>query len=298
MRLSLIALALVLAAPAASAQQGMDAVEIRVERVAPGVAVLFGRGGNIGLSHGADGNVLVDDQYAALSERILAAVRSVDPRPIRFVINTHWHGDHTGGNEAIGRTGAVIVAHDNVRRRMSIDQVVRGNAVPASPTGALPIVTFTRSVTFHLNGDEIRVFHVADAHTDGDAMVYWTRANVLHMGDTFFRDFLPFIDLDSGGSVDGLLRAVDEALGIADERTVIVPGHGPLARRADLAAYRALVARLAARVRAEVRRGRTLDQIRALRLADAHGRATDFVTPDFFIETLYRDATMERGERG
>jgi cyclase len=286
------------AAGPAAAQQSLANVEIRIERVAPGVAILFGRGGNVGLSYGNDGNVLIDDQYAPLSERILAAVRSVDPDPVRFVINTHWHGDHTGGNENIGRAGAVIVAHDNVRRRMSMEQIVRGNAVPASPAGALPVVTFSESVSFHLNGDEVRVFHVEHAHTDGDALVYWTRANVLHMGDVYFRSFLPFIDLDSGGSVDGLLRAVDQALAIANEATVIVPGHGEIARRTDLIAYRDLVRRLSSRVRAEIRAGRTLDQIKALRLADPHGRATDFVTPDFFIETLYRDATMHRGERG
>ena len=292
-----VALAFALTAPSA-AQQSPANVEIRVERLAPGVAILFGRGGNVGLSYGADGNILIDDQYAPLTERILAAVRSVDPDPVRFVINTHWHGDHTGGNENMGRAGAVIVAHDNVRRRMSMDQVVRGNAVPASPAGALPVVTFSESVSFHLNGDEVRVFHVERAHTDGDALVYWTRANVLHMGDVYFRSFLPFIDLDSGGSVDGLLRAVDQALAIANEATAIVPGHGEIARRADLVAYRDLVSRLATRVRAEIRAGRSLDQIKALRLADAHGRATDFVTPDFFIETLHRDATMHRGERG
>ena len=292
------ALALTLPAAAAAAQQSLDNVEIRVERVAPGVAVLFGRGGNVGLSYGDDGNVLIDDQYAPLTERILAAVHSVDPDPVRFLINTHWHGDHTGGNENMGRTGAVIVAHDNVRRRMSMDQVVRGNAVPASPAGALPVVTFSENVSFHLNGDEVRVFHVENAHTDGDAIVYWTRANVLHMGDTYFRAFLPFIDLDSGGSVDGLLAAIDQALRIADDRTVIIPGHGEIARRAHLIAYRDLIRGLSNRVRAEVRAGRTLDQIKALRLADPHGRATDFVTPDFFIVTLYRDSTMNRGERG
>ncbi|HEX9933101.1 MAG TPA: MBL fold metallo-hydrolase [Allosphingosinicella sp.] len=298
MRRHLAALALGLLAAPAAAQQGLESVEIRIERVAPGVAVLFGRGGNVGLSYGADGNVLIDDQFAPLTERILAAVRSIDPDPVRFVINTHWHGDHTGGNENVAREGAAIVAHDNVRRRMSMEQVVRGNAVAAAPAGALPVVTFDRGLSFHLNGDEIRVIHVEHAHTDGDALVYWTRANVLHMGDVYFRAFLPFIDIDSGGSVDGVLAAVDQALAISNENTVIIPGHGEVARRADLVAYRDLVRRLAARVRAETRAGRSLDQIKALRLADPHGRATDFVSPDFFIETLYRDATMHRGERG
>ncbi|MDP8994192.1 MAG: MBL fold metallo-hydrolase [Pseudomonadota bacterium] len=295
---SLIALALALLAAPAAAQQNLNDVEIRAERVAPGVAVLFGRGGNVALSYGEDGNVLIDDQFAPLTERILAAVRSIDPDPVRFVINTHWHADHTGGNENLGRQGAAIVAHENVRRRMSMEQLVRGNAVPASPQGALPVVTFGQGLSFHLNGDEIRVVHVARAHTDGDALVYWSRADVLHMGDTFFNGMLPFIDLDSGGSVDGVLRALDLALELATERTVVIPGHGPLARRADLVRYREMLRGLRDRVAAEMRAGRTLEEIKALRLADAHGRASDFVNPDFFIETLYRDLSPRGGERG
>ena len=289
--------ALLAAAPAFGQQPDWNSVEIRVERIAPGVAVLFGRGGNIGLSYGDDGNVLIDDQYAPLTERILAAVRSVDPDPVRFVVNTHWHGDHTGGNENVGRTGAVIVAHDNVRRRLSLGQMLRGSQVPPAAPGALPVVTFSEDLTFHVNGDDIRVHHVEDAHTDGDALIHWTRANVLHMGDTYFNGMLPFIDLESGGSVDGLIAALDEALGIANERTVVIPGHGPVATRANLRAYRDMIAGLRNRVAEAIRAGRSLDEIKALRLADPHGRPTDFITPDAFIEGLYRDLTA-RGQRG
>jgi cyclase len=292
MRQALFAAAVFLSAPAAAQQQpDWSAVEIRVERVAPGVAVLFGRGGNIGLSYGADGNLLIDDQYAPLTEPILAAVRSVDPDPIRFVVNTHWHGDHTGGNENIGRTGAVIVAHDNVRRRMSMDQVVRGEAVPPSPAGALPVITFSNSTTFHLNGDDVVVTHVEHAHTDGDALVYWSRANVLHMGDTFFNGLLPFIDLDSGGSIDGAIAAVDQGLAIATESTVVIPGHGPLARRPDLVRYRDMLKTLRDRVAAEIAAGRSADQVKALRLADPYGPPDGFISPDALIETIYRSLT-------
>jgi cyclase len=294
-----IAALLLLAPLPAGAQQPLQRVEVRVERVAPGVAILFGRGGNVGLSYGADGNVLIDDQYAPMTESILAAVRSVDPDPVRFVVNTHWHGDHTGGNENLGRGGSVIVAHDNVRRRMSMDQIVRGDPVPPSPAGALPVVTFSESVTFHLNGDDVRVEHVEHAHTDGDALVYWTRANVLHMGDTYFNGMLPFIDLDSGGSIDGLLAALDRALEIADPATVVIPGHGPIATRAELAAYRDLLHGLRAQVAEAIRSGRSLDEIKALRLADRYGRDTDFISPDAFIETLYRSlGAGGGGERG
>lgn len=276
-----------LAAPAAT-QPSPENVEIRVERVAPGVAVLFGRGGNIGLSYGADGNVLIDDQYAPLTERILAAVRSVDPDPVRFVINTHWHEDHSGGNENLGRAGAVIVAHDNVRRRMSTEQVLLGGTVQPSPAGALPVVTFDRTATLHLNGDMVRAVHVEDAHTDGDAFIWWTNANVLHMGDVYFNGMLPFIDLDSGGSIEGLIRAVDKALAMTNERTVYIPGHGPVARRADLQAYREMLGTVTAQVRSAREAGRTLDEIKAMRLADRYGRDTDFISPDAFVEAVYR----------
>lgn len=293
----MMAVFLLAAAVPAAAQQPAPA-EVRVERVAPGVAVLFGRGGNVGLSFGDDGNVLIDDQYAPMSEPIAAAVRSVNGDPVRFVVNTHWHGDHTGGNEYFGRSGTVIVAHDNVRLRMSMDQVVRGEAVPPSPAGALPIVTFSDDLTFHLNGDDIRVHHVEHAHTDGDALVYWTRANVLHMGDVYFKGMLPFIDLDSGGSIDGVLAAIDQALEIANDSTVVIPGHGPLATRAELAAYRDLLHGMKAQVADAIAAGRTLDEIKALRIADRYGRADDFISPDYFIETLFRSLGGRTGEAG
>jgi len=276
------------AAPAAAQPDRFANVQIRVERLAPGVAVLFGRGGNIGLSYGTDGNVVIDDQYAPLTDRILAAIRTLDPDPIRFVINTHWHGDHTGGNENVGRTGAVIVAQDNVRRRMSMEQVVRGERVAPSPAGALPVVTFSQGVTFHLNGDEIRVIHVEHAHTDGDALVYWTHANVLHMGDTFFNGLLPFIDLDSGGSIDGAIVAVEAGLALANDGTVIIPGHGPIARRADLVRYRDMLIDVRSRVGQGIARGRTLEQIKADRIADGYGPPDGFISPDSLIETIYR----------
>ena len=261
--------------------------EIRVERIAPGVAVLFGRGGNIGLSYGADGNILIDDQYAPATERVLAAVRTLDADPIRFVINTHWHGDHTGGNENLGRAGTIVFAHDNVRIRMTMENLVRGERVPPAPAGALPVITFSQDLTFHLNGDDIRAIHVDHAHTDGDSLILWTRANVLHMGDTWFNGLLPFIDLDSGGSIDGAIVAVERGLALANDGTVIIPGHGPVGRRADLVRYRDMLVLIRDRVRAEIRRHRTLDQIKALRLADPYGRPNGFIPPDNFIETVY-----------
>ncbi|MEA3028708.1 MAG: cyclase [Sphingomonadales bacterium] len=295
MKRSVATLLLALAAPAAAQPAAMDQVRIRVERVAPGVAVLFGRGGNIGLSYGADGNIIVDDQYAPLTARILAAIREIDPDPVRFVINTHWHGDHTGGNENVGRTGAVIVAHDNVRRRMSVEQLVRGDIVAPSPAGALPVVTFGEGVTFHLNGDDIRVVHVANAHTDGDALVHWTRANVLHMGDVFWNGMLPFIDLDSGGSIDGMIAGVVTALGIADERTIVIPGHGPIGRRADLERFRDMLIHVRNRIGQGIAAGRTLAELKAEGHADAYAHPGDFITPASFTETVYRSLMRDHG---
>ena len=278
-----------LAAPAA-AQRDLSAVEVKVEKIAPGVAVLFGAGGNIGLSHGADGNVIVDDQYAPLSDRIVAAIATVDPDPVRFVVNTHWHGDHTGGNEAMGKRGAVILAHSNVRTRMSSEQFIAAlnDKVPPSPAGALPVVTFEDGVTLHLNGDTLHVVHVADAHTDGDSLVHWQKANVLHMGDTFFHKVtFPFIDLSSGGSIDGLIAAADKGLAWSNDTTRIIPGHGPVASRADLAAYRAMLVDVRTKVAAGIAAKRSLAQIQADRPAAAYGMADGFIKPDQFVAFVY-----------
>ncbi len=289
----LLAFAIVIAAPAA-AQPDLSKVEVKVEKIAPGVAVLFGAGGNIGLSYGTDGNIIVDDQYAPMSDRILAAIATVDPDPVRFVVNTHWHGDHTGGNEAMGRLGAVVVAHDNVRTRMSSEQFIAAlnSRVPASPAVALPVVTFEDGVTLHLNGDTLHVVHVANAHTDGDSIIHWQKANVLHMGDTFFHKFsLPFIDLSSGGSVDGLIAAVDKGLAISNEATRIIPGHGPVASRSELAVYRAMLIDVRARVAAGIAAKRTLAQIQATKPAAPYGMAEGFIKPDQFVAFVHESLT-------
>jgi len=234
---------LLLLAPAVAplaAQGNFDNVEIKTIPVADGIWMLAGAGGNIGVSAGADGVFLIDDQFAPLTEKIKAAVAAVDSGTIRFVLNTHWHGDHTGGNENLGKDGVLIFAHENVRKRMSTDQLIEAldSAVPASPEVALPVVTFTDSVTFHLNGDTIRVFHVAPAHTDGDSIVRFAGANVVHMGDVFFSGMYPFIDVSSGGSIDGVIAAASDILDATNEATKFIPGHGPLSGRAELIAYR------------------------------------------------------------
>ena len=280
------------AASPAAAQQDMSKVEIKVEQVAPGVAVLFGAGGNIGVSHGVDGNILIDDQFAPLAPKILAAVKTLDPDPIAFLINTHWHGDHTGGNEALGSGGTVIVAQDNVRRRLSVDTVSKrfGSTIKALPKAGLPVVTFTRNLSFHLNGDTLQVLHVPHAHTDGDALVYWTGANVIHMGDIFFNKVTyPFIDRESGGSIDGMIRAAKRGLSLVRPGGKVIPGHGPLATPAELQAYHDMLVAARTSVAAGVRAGRTRAQVIAsrptLRFTEV---ATDgFIKPDDFVGGIY-----------
>lgn len=283
------------AASPAAAQQDMSKVEIKVEQVAPGVAVLFGAGGNIGVSHGVDGNILIDDQFAPLAPKIVAAVKTLDPDPIAFLINTHWHGDHTGGNEALGSGGTVIVAQDNVRRRLSVDTVSKrfGSTIKALPKAGLPVVTFTRNLSFHLNGDTLQVLHVPHAHTDGDALVYWTGANVIHMGDIFFNKVTyPFIDRESGGSIDGMIAAARQGLALVRPGGKVIPGHGPVATRADLQAYHDMLVAVRARVMAGMRAGRSKAQVVASKPAAAYSGmvAQDgFIKADDFVGGIYDD---------
>ena len=238
-RLNVAALVMASLAVPVWAQQDFSTIEIETVPVADGVYMLVGAGGNIGLSVGDDGAFVIDDQFAPLSEKILAAIAAVTDADVKFLVNTHFHGDHTGGNEAFGAAGALIVAHENVRARMSTDQFreIFNQPIPASPAGALPIVTFTDEMTFHWNGDTIRAIHVAPAHTDGDTILYFQNANVIHMGDTFFNGFYPFIDVSSDGDIDGIIAAGYRALAIANEDTAIIPGHGPVSNAAGLAAW-------------------------------------------------------------
>ena len=245
-----------------SAQQDFDAVEIETVQLTAGVYMLMGRGGNIGLSVGEDGPFVVDDQFAPLTEKIQAAIGAVTSGAVRFVLNTHWHGDHTGGNENFGKAGAMIIAHENVRKRLNPEEFreVMGRSQQAPPD-ALPVVTFTDAVTFYWNGETIRVFHVDPAHTDGDAIVHFTNANVVHMGDLFFRGRYPFIDVDSGGDIDGVIAAADRALAVMNSQTQIIPGHGPLSGPEDLRDYRNMLITVRDRVLTMVNDGMTIDEI-------------------------------------
>jgi glyoxylase-like metal-dependent hydrolase (beta-lactamase superfamily II) len=274
-----------------AAQPNFDAVQIKTHKVAEGIYALEGEGGNIGVSIGEDGIFLIDDQYAPLTPKILAAIRALSDKPIRFLFNTHWHADHTGGNENLGKTGALIVAHDNVRTRLTTEQfaALLGNRkFPPNPKAALPVITFNDSVTFHINGDELYAYHVPPAHTDGDAFVRFRKANVIHTGDVFAAYRYPFIDVENGGSIPGIVAAIDRLLPTLDDNTRVIPGHGPVSGKKDVIAYREMIATIGKRVEELVKAGKTLQEV----IAAQPTREFDAVwgkarKPDSFAEIVY-----------
>lgn len=239
--------------------------EARVEtqRVTGDIYMLSGGGGNIGLFVGSDGPVLIDDEFAPVAPKVRAAVAAISDRPVRFLLNTHWHVDHAGGNEEFGRTGAIIVAQDAVRQRLSTEQAnpMSGRRTPASPPVALPVITFGETLKLHLNGDDLEIVHLPAAHTDGDVVIRFRKANVVHTGDIFFNGMYPFIDGSSGGTLDGFIAAVDRTLAMTDENTRIIPGHGPLGTRRDLVEYRDMLVIVRDRIVKLVRAGRTQEQV-------------------------------------
>jgi cyclase len=240
-------------------------VTIAVTDVGSGIYMLTGQGGNIGLSVGSDTTFMIDDQFAPLTEKILAAVASVTDIPVKFVVNTHYHADHTGGNENLGTAGALIVAHDNVRARMSTAGTgpITGASRKVQPEGSWPAITFSDTASFHMNGEEIHVRHVEAGHTDGDSIIEFRGANVIHMGDNFFSGRFPYIDVDAGGSIEGMIAIADLVLSLADDETKIIPGHGALSSKADLVTYKSMLGTLRDRVNAGVASGKDLDTLLA-----------------------------------
>ena len=212
--------------------------------VSDNIYMLSGQGGNIGLFLGEDGTFIIDDQFAPLTEKILAAIKSVGGDTPRFLINTHFHGDHTGGNENLGNAGTLIVSHDKVRERLVAGSYIKefGMNSPPANKAALPVLTFSEDMHFYINNDSVNAVHVPSAHTDGDSIIYFKKANVVHAGDIFFNGFYPFIDAANGGSLRGTIAAVDAMLAATDSKSKIIPGHGPLADKAQLQAYRDMLA--------------------------------------------------------
>jgi glyoxylase-like metal-dependent hydrolase (beta-lactamase superfamily II) len=249
---------------AAFAQQiNWDAVQIKATKVSGNVWMLEGQGGNIAVLVGEDGVLLVDDQFAPLTEKIVAAVKKISDKPIRYLVNTHWHGDHTGGNENLGNMGVQIVAHDNVRKRLETDQATLLGKNPAQPKVALPVITFDNTVTYHVNGETMHVYKVPPAHTDGDVFVRFQGAKVVHTGDVFAAYRYPYVDTINGGSVAGIVKAMDALIPTLDDDTKVIPGHGSLSTKKDVIAYRNMIATVDKRVAALVKQGKSLPEVQA-----------------------------------
>jgi glyoxylase-like metal-dependent hydrolase (beta-lactamase superfamily II) len=273
-------------------QRPWSQIELKVDKLGGNVSVVYGEGGNIGILAGDDGALVVDSQFAALSHKLKAAVDKLAPKGMRALVNTHWHFDHTGGNAAIGEHGVTILAHDNVRPRMEKGANGRFGVIPPAKHEALPIVTYSDGVTLHLNGEEVHVFHVQPAHTDGDSIVQFKHANVIHMGDCWMTISYPFVDTASGGRFSGYIDAADKVLALADDNTKIIPGHGPASDKKGLQAWRDMLAAILAKVKEQAAAGKSLADIQAMGLTkewDARwGQA--FIKPDVVVAEAYEDA--------
>jgi cyclase len=290
----------------ASAQQDFSKVEIKVTKVSGNIYMLEGAGGNIAASVGEDGIVLIDDQFAPLAEKIQAALKNigVTDKPVRFVINTHYHGDHTGGNAPFSNSGSTVIAQDNVRKRL-LEGGIAGNGPggsvhveqKASEKAGLPIITFEHDVTVHLNGEDIRALHFPAGHTDGDSIIFFPKNNVVHMGDDFVRYGFPFIDVASGGSVQGMIDAMEKATAQLPADVKVIPGHGALSNLDDVRAFTKMLKETSAVVQKALDGHKTLDQMKQEKILAPWKRFSgDFVNEDAFIETLYNSLTGHKGE--
>ena len=288
-RLALTTALLALLAPTALAQGTLPGP--KTVDLGSGLHVIIGQGGNIGVSAGADGVFVIDDQYPGTAPTNLEKIKAIAGGAPNYLVNTHWHADHAGGNAAFGTAGAMIFAHENVRKRLTAEVAsigIDGKAAAAAPEVAWPVVTFAEGIDFHLNDETIRVVHVKSSHTDGDAMVWFIEPNVLHMGDLFFNGVYPVIDLRSGGSVRGYLDVMKDTLAKVNDTTKIIPGHGDVGTKADLAKQIAMLDGAMKAVEAEVKKGRTLQQVIAARpLKPWANYAWSFISEESFTTTLY-----------
>jgi len=282
-------------AVSASAQTDFSKVQMKATKVAGNVYMLEGAGGNIGVSVGDDGLLIVDDQFAPLADKIRAALKGIADKKLHFILNTHWHGDHTGGNVAFGPE-ATIIAHDNVRKRLSTEQksAVFNSTTPPSPKEALPVITFDQTLTVHFNGEDISAIHYPHGHTDGDSVIFFSASNVVHLGDDFFAGRFPFVDLESGGSVEGLIKNVGELITKIPNDAKLIPGHGPISTLDDLKSYHRMLQQTTEIVRGKIKAGKTLDQIKSEGLpAEWAPWGTGFIKTDRWVETIYRSLTAK-----
>jgi glyoxylase-like metal-dependent hydrolase (beta-lactamase superfamily II) len=275
---------------AAAQQQDFSKVEVKAQHVAGNVHMLTGAGGNIGLSVGPDGVLIVDDQYAPLVPRIRAAIATVTNQPVRFVLNTHWHVDHVGGNADFAKD-ATLVAHDNVRQRLAEGHPgIRGRVVPPAQAEALPVITFDQSLTFHFNGEPIRALHFPRGHTDGDVIVFFPKSNVVHMGDLFVTYGLPFVDVASGGSLLGTIDGVEKAMAAVPDDVKVIPGHGPVSSKADVLAFAAMLRDCVRLVEQAMQKGQSLQQMQeagVLAKYDHLGKGS--IKTASFVELIYNE---------
>ncbi len=279
------------------AQQDFSKVQMKATKVGGNVYMLEGAGGNIGVSAGTDGILIVDDQFAPLADKIRAALKELNPGQLRFVLNTHYHGDHTGSNVVFGKE-ATIIAHDNVRARLAAEQTLMGNKVPASPKEALPVITYAQSVSIHFNGEEIRVIHFPNGHTDGDSVMFFHTSNVVHMGDDFFAERFPFVDLEHGGSVEGLTKNIGDIAARLPADVRIIPGHGPISALDDLKRYHRMLIETTAIIRKEMGAGKTLEQLKAAGLPEEWKTwGTGFIKTDRWIETVFKSLSTNMNKK-
>jgi glyoxylase-like metal-dependent hydrolase (beta-lactamase superfamily II) len=280
----------------AQAQTDFSKVEIKATKVAGNVYMLEGAGGNIGVSVGDDGLLIVDDQFAPLADKIRAALKGIADKKLHFILNTHWHGDHTGGNVAFGPE-ATIIAHDNVRKRLATEQksTVFNSTTPPSPKEALPVITLDKTLTVHFNGEEIRAIHFPQGHTDGDSVIFFSSSNVVHLGDDFFAGRFPFVDLESGGSVEGLVRNIGEIITKIPEGAKLIPGHGPISTLDDLKSYHRMLQQTTEIVRQKIAAGKTLEQVKSEGLPEEWKPwGTGFIKTDRWVETIYKSLTAKK----
>src|SRR5271169_3848390 len=303
---AMVCLAALVTSGAALGQENTDysKVQIKVTKVSGNIYMLEGEGGNIAASVGEDGIVIVDDQYAPLAEKIRAALNNlgITNKPVRFVINTHYHGDHTGGNAPFANTGSTVIAQDNVRKRLETGGTA-GNGgslkmdIPPAPKVALPVITFEHDVTVHLNGEDIRALHFPAGHTDGDAVIFFPKNNVVHMGDDFVRYGFPFIDVNSGGSVQGMISAMEKVSTQLPADVKVIPGHGAVSNLDDVRAFVKMLKETSAAAQKAIDEHKTLQQMKREKILEPWEKwSGDFIDSDKFIETLYNSLTGTKGD--
>lgn len=300
---SACALLLVASGTAQAQDKALDKLQLKATPVRPGLSMLEGvngfAGGNVGVSVGEDGVFIVDDELEKMSGKLVAALAKISKQPVRFVINTHWHGDHSGGNAALAKKGAIIVAHDNVRTRLNAAQAADRAKHKHSKSGAhtgLPVVTFAEDVSLHLNGDTVHLIHVPPAHTDGDALVHFTKANVIHAGDLFLSVGYPYVDLGSGGRFEGFIGAANQILALSNDNTKIIPGHGTLVGKAEVRAWRDVLVTVRDRVGKLIAAGKTVKQaVAAKPTSDLDAKVgSNFVSADQIVEAAYKSMKADQ----